>query len=205
MMHFYLFYRTLKMLKSYCKSFIILAGLVGLIGCSSPSHINLTPEVYLGAPTYNFTNQQPWQVTSEDLRVERNLIEIVKDSKVKKLVDEQVSLRLVIEDKLTKAWENNKLNINPSADGKINIQLIKSVARVTESSVSYDVASQMMIQVTVKNKGETFVKMFRSSKNWNAAFATSISGVRDELSTQLTILLAQIINDEQLNQKLQQW
>jgi uncharacterized lipoprotein YajG len=192
------------MLKSYCKSFIILAGFVGLFGCSSSTHINLTPEVYLDAPTYNFTSRSPWQVTSEDLRKENNLIEVIRDGKVKQLVKEQVSLRLMVEDKLTQAWQNNKLNINPSADSKINIQLIKSVARVTESSVSYDVSSEMMIQVVVQNQGETFVKMFRSGKQWNAAFTTSVSSVRDQLSAQLTILLAQIINDPQLNQKLQE-
>lgn len=194
------------MLKIYYKSLIALFGLLTLVGCAAtPTHISLTPALDLSKQSYHFTNQQAWQVMSKDSRVAHYLIEIVNDGNIAKLVDEQTSARLVVESNLTKGWINNKLNVNPSSDSKIEIDLIKALATVTQSSVSNDVSSQMMIQVTLKHRGDTFVKMFRSNRQWNAAFAASVAGIREELSTQLSVLLTQILEDEQLNKKLQQW
>ncbi|WP_166372789.1 YajG family lipoprotein [Psychromonas sp. SA13A] len=194
------------MLNTYSKLVAMLTLLFTLASCASlPTDININPELDLEKNTYTFKQSDTWQIASQDLRVARHLIEIIDGDNVAQLINEQQSLRLLVEKSLTQAWINNKLKVNKSSEHQVNIKLIKALATVTESTLSYDVDSQMVIKIELNYQGKNFVKLFRSNKQWDAAFSTSAAGITEQLNVQISQLLNQIIQDPELNSKLQQF
>ena len=194
------------MLNTYSKLVAMLTLLFTLASCASlPTDININPELDLEKNTYTFKQSDTWQIASQDLRVARHLIEIIDGDNVAQLINEQQSLRLLVEKSLTQAWINNKLKVNKSSEHQANIKLIKALATVTESTLSYDVDSQMVIKIELNYQGKNFVKLFRSNKQWDAAFSTSAAGITEQLNVQISQLLNQIIQDPELNSKLQQF
>ena len=194
------------MLKLQLKYLLIILCSLTLISCASiPTHIDIKPQLDLKTTAYRFNNQQAWQVSSQDLRVARHLIEIIDGDNVAQLVNEQQSLRLLIENNLTQTWLNNGLKVDDESAYKIDIQLIKALTTVIEPIISYDVETQMIIKVQLTHKNKVFVRLFRSNHQWEAPFATNIDRITKELNIQLSQLLNQIIQDPELNAKLQQF
>lgn len=194
------------MFKAYLKSLLVLVSFFTIFSCSSvPTHINIAPELNLKTGTYTFTDSPTWAIDSKDLRIARHLIEIVDGDNVAKIINEQQSLRLLVENNLTQAWVSNKLKVAADSEHNIEVQLIKSLATVTEGTASYEVKSQMIIKIQLAHQGKRFEKQFRSNNQWEAAFSTSISRITEELNTQLSQLLNQVIQDQELNDKLQQF
>lgn len=188
------------------KTLILLISVLSLAGCAqTPSSIPLNPQLSLTLPKENYHNLQPWQIQSQDLRVAKHLIEIVDGDKVAKLINEQDSLRLLIENNLRKSWTEKQLKTASKSDFKVNIQLVKALSTVTESTLSYDVNSDMMIKVQLQHQGKTFVKLFQSTETWNAAFSTSVSRINTKIENQLSQLLSDIVQDNELNGKLNQF
>ena len=86
------------MLKSYLKKTLLISSLLTLISCATvPTNINIIPDLDLKVDTYTFTNENTWQIDSQDLRIERHLVQIVDGDKVAQLINEHQSLRLLIE------------------------------------------------------------------------------------------------------------
>jgi len=192
------------MLKSYLKKTLLISSLLTLISCATvPTNINIIPDLDLKVDTYTFTNENTWQIDSQDLRIERHLVQIVDGDKVAQLINEHQSLRLLIEKNLSDAWANNKLTIANQSDYQINIRLIKALATVEEAAVSYEVKSEMVVKIQVTHQGNTYVKLFKSNNQWEGPFTASISRITKELSVQLSELLNQIIQDQELNDKIQ--
>ena len=194
------------MIKTYLKKTLLISSLLTLISCASvPTDINIIPDLDLKAGTYTFTNENTWQVDSQDLRVERHLVQIVDGDKVAQLINEHQSVRLLIEKNLSEAWSNNKLNIANQSDYKIDIKLIKALATVKEAAVSYEVKSELILKIQVTHQDNIYVKLFKSNNQWEGPFTASIPRITKELSIQLSELLNQIIQDQELNDKLQQF
>jgi len=203
------FYRVIKdfiMLKHLLKKTLTLSSFIVLVSCASvPTDINIIPDLALKEGTIAFSNAAPWQIQSRDLRIERHLVQIVDGEKVAQLINEHQSVRLLIEKNLSQAWLNNGLKIADSSDYHVDIMLNKALATVTESAVSYEVKSQLVLKLQLSHQGKKFVKLFRSNSQWEGPFNASISRITKELSVQLSDLLNQIVQDEELNKKLQQF
>lgn len=194
------------MLINKCK--LLLFGLVlfNLFSCAqTPTHIKLEAVANVPSSTQTFNNQQSWQIDSQDLRVARHLIEIVNGDDVATLINEQDSLRLLIQEQLTSAWKQKQLNTTAKSNYEIDVQLVKALASVTESTVSYQVDSNMMIKIKLQHQQKTFVKLFRSSNQWESPFSANIADINEKLNMQLSQLLGQIIQDQELHDKLNQF
>jgi len=176
------------------------------MSCASvPTDINLMPQLHLTTGTYEFSNENAWKINSQDIRVAKHLVQIVDGDKAARLINEQQSIRLLIENNLSQAWSENQLNMANESDYKVDIKLVKALATVTEATVSYEVKSEIALKIQLTHQGRIFVKLFRSNNQWEAPFTTSISRVTQELNLQLSDLLNQIIQDQELNTKLQQF
>ncbi|MEG3753829.1 YajG family lipoprotein [Psychromonas arctica] len=192
------------MFKMCYKWLLVSISLFTLWGCSStPTYTNITPQLNLEKNGQTFTNLQPWKIDSKDLRIARHVIEITDGDGVAKLINEQQSLRLLVEKSLTQAWIDHGLKTDSNSDYQIEIKLVKALAKVTESTFSYDTSSQMVIDVALSHQGKHFHKIFRSTKQWDGAFNNQIAGITDQLNKQLSLILKQIIEDQELNSQLQ--
>jgi len=192
------------MFKMCYKWLLVSISLFALWGCSStPTYTNITPQLNLEKNGQTFTNLQPWKIDSKDLRIARHVIEITDGDGVAKLINEQQSLRLLVEKSLTQAWIDHDLKIDSNSDYQVEIKLVKALAKVTESTFSYDASSQIVIDVALSHQGKHFHKIFRSTKQWDGAFNNQIGGITDQMNKQLSLILKQIIEDQELNSQLQ--
>lgn len=192
------------MFKMCYKWLLVSISLFALWGCSStPTYTNITPQLNLEKNGQTFTNLQPWKIDSKDLRIARHVIEITDGDGVAKLINEQQSLRLLVEKSLTQAWIDHDLKIDSNSDYQVEIKLVKALAKVTESTFSYDASSQIVIDVALSHQGKQFHKIFRSTKQWDGAFNNQIGGITDQMNKQLSLILKQIIEDQELNSQLQ--
>lgn len=194
------------MFKIKARFILLLLSSLTILGCSqTPSSIPLTSQLTLNKPELTYHNLQAWQIDSQDLRVARHLIEIVDGDNVAKLINEQQSLTKLIEDNLRQTWTANQLKTAKQSDYKLDIQLVEALTKVTEPTMSYEVSTDMKIKIKLQHNNKTFVKLFQSNHQWNAPFSTSISRVTEQLETQLSQLLNEIIQDKELNDKLNQF
>jgi len=87
---------------------------------------------------------------------------------------------------------------------KIDIQLIKLLAEVEQATLSHESDINVVIKVQLDSDKTTFSKTFRSHYEEKAPFNANVDKLSQQLTTQLSQLLDQIVQDPELNAKLQQ-
>lgn len=191
-------------LKNIRQSILLISPLL-LVACSStPISMQLQPELSSGKAAATLTSKTIWQINSQDHRIAQYLIEVTKGEGAATLINESKSSRLIIEKALQQQWSKHGLRFNTNSADKINIQLIKLLAKVEQKTVAHDIDSEIAIKVKLSTKKQIFSKVFTSHLTKEGAFTANINKVSEQLNTQLSQLLNEIIQDPQLNAKLQQ-
>lgn len=178
-----------------------------LSACSStPSSVQLTPQIDANSVKNQVEVNKQWLLNSQDLRAQRYLIAISSGDDVATLINESVSTRSVIEKTLQTHWatQGHQFTSRSINGYQIDIQLLKLLAEVEQNTVSHETDINTVIKVQVKSGKTTFSKTFRSHFEEEAPFSPSIDGLTTKLNTQLSQLLNQIVQDPELNAKLQQ-
>ena len=191
-------------LKKISQSTIIMS-IILLVGCATPPvSIRLQPNLAMNQATHPFTNKTAWEINSQDHRIAQYLIEVTKGKGVAILVNESQSSRLIIENTLQQQWHNHGLNIKTNSADKINIQLIKLLVKVQQDPVVHNIDANIIINVELKTENKVFSKIFRSHSTKEALFSADIKKTGKQLNIQLSQLLSEIVQDPELNAKLQQ-
>ena len=178
-----------------------------LSACSStPSSVQLTPQIDANSVKNQVEVNKQWLLNSQDLRAQRYLIAISSGDDVATLINESVSTRSVIEKTLQTHWakQGHQFTSRSINGYQIDIQLLKLLAEVEQNTVSHETDINTVIKVQVKSGKTTFSKTFRSHFEEEAPFSPSIDSLTTKLNTQLSQLLNQIVQDPELNAKLQQ-
>jgi uncharacterized lipoprotein len=177
-----------------------------LLSCSStPTTMLLEPELINSGKAQALSNNVNWSLSSQDQRIAHYLIEITTGDDVATLINEQKSSRLIIQQALYDEWMTRDLIITENSSYKIDIQLIKLLAQVEQSSFSHQVNADIVIRVELSSEQKTFNKTFKSHFHSKRPFTANSVKVSEQLNTQLSQLLNQIIQDPELNSKLQQF
>jgi uncharacterized lipoprotein len=143
-----------------------------------------------------------WSLSSQDRRIARYLIEISAGDGLATLVNESNSSRLIIQQTLHQQWLAQGLSIYPNNDYKIDIQLIKLLAKVKQSTYKHKIDSEVVIKIQLKSNNKTFSKTFNSQALSEAPFNADSVKISTQLNKQLSQLLTEIVKDPELNSKL---
>ncbi|WP_354625016.1 YajG family lipoprotein [Psychromonas sp. MME2] len=175
-----------------------------LMACSAPSTtVQLNPELSIAA-TNNLENSKvTWHLTSQDRRIARHIIEISKGDGVAMLVNESQSSRLVIERTLREQWQQQSQNFQADSSNIINVQLIKLLAKVEQGSVSFENNADIVIKIELTFDNQIFSKTYKSRFAQQGVFKADSDKLAEQLNTQLSQILTEIIQDPELNAKLQ--
>lgn len=192
------------LLKNIRQIILIISTLLLAACSSSPISIQLQPELSSNQTTAPLMSKTIWEVSSQDHRIAQYLIEVTKGEKAATLINESKSSRLIIENSLQQQWSKHGLRFNADSADKINIQLIKLLAKVEQNTVTHNIDSEIVIKVELSTKKQIFSKIFTSHLTKEGAFTANIKKVNEQLNIQLSQLLNEIIQDPQLNAKLQQ-
>lgn len=178
-----------------------------LSACSNtPSSLQLTPKLDENIKKTEIKSNKQWLIASQDLRTERYLIAISAGDDVATLINESSSTRSLIEKTLQAHWakQGHQFTNKSSNQYQIDIQLLKLLAVVEQSTMSHETDINLIIKVQLKSNATTFSKTFRSHYEEKAPFSASVKDLSELLNTQLSQLLDQIVQDPELNDKLLQ-
>lgn len=182
------------------KNLLLSAGLVLLTACAStPQQVNITAD-----PAQLTTQYSDTQVTlvSKDIRDANYLIAIHKVGEPAQLLNNQGSLVNLTAAKLQQGWEQQGLVFSPQADIAINLELQTARIDVQQDSFEHQAESTLMLIVSIENKGQTLTKQFRSASSLTGAFSPSIDDLESKFSQQLSSLLNDVFNDQQISDYL---
>lgn len=176
-----------------------------IFSCTSiPTSIELQPSInnQLSTPSLKSTNK--WAISSQDFRVALYLIEISKGDDVAILVNESKSSRKLIEGQLSQYWQKNGLLVNgdKSNNTKISIELQEMLSKTKQASFSHKTTEKIRIKITLSNDSKTFSKTFKSRNYNEAGFSANIETLNTNLTNHLSDLLEQIVQDDELNNKI---
>lgn len=192
------------LLKNIHKVILFISSLL-LVACSSsPVSMQLQPELSSLQTASPLTNKIVWEISSQDRRIEQYLIEVTKGRNAATLINESQSSRLIIENALQQQWSKHGLRFSADSTDKINIQLIKLLAKVKQNTLTHNTHSKIVIKVELSTKNKIFSKIFSSRFTQEGVFAADINKISEQLNVQLSQLLNEIIQDSELNAKLQQ-
>ena len=192
------------LLKNFRLTILIISTLL-LVACStSPISMQLQPELSSNQAAVPLTSKTIWEINSQDHRIAQYLIEVTKGEGAATLINESKSSRLIIENTLQQQWSKRGLRFNTNSTDKINIQLIKLLAKVEQKTLTHNIDSKIVIKVELNTKKQLFRKIFTAHLTKEGAFTANIKKVSEQLNIQLSQLLNEIIQDPQLNVKLQQ-
>lgn len=190
--------------KAYQASLIMSAIL--LMGCSiSPTSVQLEPDLWAKQTGQTLQSQLTWQLSSQDQRTAHYLIEIIEGNNAARLINESQSSRLIIEKALQQQWIKKGLAIQANGANSIDIQLIRLLVNVEQNSVTYNSNSQIVIAVKLQSEGKAFSKTFKSRFSKEGVLTADVKAVSERLNDQLSQLLYEILQDAELNAKLQKF
>lgn len=188
--------------KNILRSAAILSTLL-LIACTAPqTSVKLQPQISIKPSTKLTDNETHWNVRSQDRRIAHYLIEISEGDGVAKLINESTSSRSLIENMLQKEWQQQGMKVDPDSDNIITVQLLKLLAKVKQKQLSFDNKADIAIRIELKTANDTFTKTYKSRFTQEGVFNADSDKISHQLSTQLSQLLNEIIQDPELNSQL---
>lgn len=146
-----------------------------------------------------------WSLSSQDRRIAHYLIEISAGDGPATLINESDSSHRIILQTLNKQWLAQGLNISPKSDYKIQIQLIKLLAKVTQSTYKHEINSEVVIKIQLNANNKIFSKTFNSRSISEAPLNANSNKISKQLNTQLSEVLTEIVKDPELNSQLEKF
>lgn len=191
-------FKNIQLLILFICSFI-------LVACTTtPVSMQLQPEISSAQAADSLISRVGWEINSQDLRIEQYLIEITNGKNAASLINESQSSRLIIEKALQQQWHKRGLIFKTQSINKIDVQLIKLLAKVEQNTLSHNIDSQIVIRVKLTTANRIISKTFTSNLSKEGVFSADLEEVSKELNNQLSQLLTEIIQDQELNSKLQE-
>jgi len=182
------------------KKLLLSTGLLLLTACASaPQQVNITAEP--AALTMQYSDTQV-SLTSKDIRDANYLIAIHKVGEPAQLLNNQSSLVNLTATKLQQGWEQQGLTFAPQADIAISLELQTARIDVQQDSFEHQAESTLMLIISIENNGQTLTKQYRSASTLTGAFSPSMTDLETKFSQQLSALLNDVFNDEQISHYL---
>jgi len=186
--------------------FTLVSAAFFLFSCSNvPSTMQVQPEISTEKKIPAINSDISWSLSSQDRRIAHYLIEISAGDGVATLINESNSSRLIIQRTLNEQWLAQGLNLAPDNDYKIDIQLIKLLAKVKQSTYKHEIDSEVVIKIQLKSNNKTFSKTFNSRAGSEAPFNADGEKISAQLNRQLSQLLTEIVKDPELNTMLEKF
>lgn len=189
------------------KFILLLLSALFLSACANtPNSLKLTPQIDKNISINKVESKNSWSLQSVDLRNARYLIAISSGDDVATLFHESISSSLTIGKILHSHWLKQGVNFTDKKPNsqQIEIQVIKLLAEVEQSSFSHESDINLLIKIRLNTEQTTFTKTFRSHFEQKSPFSADVEALETQLNTQLSQLLNQIVQDPELNAKLAQ-
>jgi uncharacterized lipoprotein len=183
--------KTLKLL--------FISSLTMLTACSTPvKHVIINPE--LRVVSSNVYQQKQAQISFSDLRRANHIIQILRTDEAAELYSPQQPLVEIIKKSLSAGFKTSGLQLQPLAANQIEVHIDSALVSVQQTLLKYTAHNEISVRVIAKNGLKTLTKTFKISGNSNGPFSADIAVLERDFNQQLTKLLTQITQNQELKQ-----
>lgn len=182
----------------------LLSSVTLLFACSAPTSIKVQPTLSVRQTDEALPSTLEWSLSSQDQRIAHYLIEIIKGDGAATLINESQSSRLIIQNALREQWIKQGLSFASDSTNKIDIQLIKLLAEIKQNSLTFENNAKIVINVQLQTENRIFSKIFTSHYREKGLLIADSKQINAQLNKQLSQLLNEIIQDPEVNARLQQ-
>lgn len=169
-----------------------------LSGCSStPSHLIIAPEIITPSVIQHIDKKATLNVV--DMRTANHVIQILRDGEAATLFSAQERLEDIIKNSLSKNWQQQGLTLQGNAVNSINVTIEKAIISVTQQTMSYQVKTEIVLNVTVNNSIQTLTSTFKNNGSSKGPFKADIAVLERNFNQRLANLLQQILVNEKIN------
>ena len=173
-----------------------------LIACSSPiKQVIVSPELNIGSSNHYQLKQA--QIRMRDLRSSPHIVQILRTGEAAKLYSPQQPIIETVEIALSSALKANGLLLNTPAANQVEIIIDSALVSVQQAMLKYNANSQMNIRVVIHNGKGTLSKTFKVTGTSNGPLKADFAVLERDFNQQLTKLLSQIVQNEELQQFMQ--
>jgi uncharacterized lipoprotein len=183
---------------SFIANFFTLIMIAALYGCANiPTHIIVAPEI---ATTQGVThhNKQA-QLNVIDMRTAKHIVQIMRKDEASTLVSAQENIENTIKKTLSKHWQQQGLTINDHSVNQVNISIEKAIISVNQTTFEYEVQTEILLKVVVKNGTQTLTIDFKNRGNSEGPLKADIAVLERNFNQRLTKLLQQILANKKIN------
>ena len=189
-------------MKSTIFKFMLLCTTTLLMACSSPTQqVIVSPELNIGSS--NAYQLKQAQLLMRDLRTSPHIVQILRTGEATKLYSPQQAIVETVEISLTKALKANGLRFNTPAANQIEIIIDNALVSVKQAMLKYSASNLMNIRVVIHNSKGTLSKAFKVTGTSNGPLKADLAVLERDFNQQLTKLLSQIVQNEELQQFMQ--
>ncbi|WOT05963.1 YajG family lipoprotein [Shewanella youngdeokensis] len=184
--------------------YLAIASLLLMAGCASqtPSHIALNPDV----PNVTMQTSQllPLAIETIDTRSANFIVRFNHDDEAARLVSPSEAPRVQIDQIFRSGLTKAGYSVDPSSVNTVQFQLEQLLTDVNEGTFGFEASSLIIINVIAQNRHQSLTKRYRAKGKLTGPFSADFATLELEMNKLLSELTADIINDPELNQFLQQ-
>ncbi len=183
---------------------LLFCASVLLSACANqtPNHIALNPQV---PEVQKQTNSyQTFAIETIDTRSANFIVRFNNGDDAAKLVSPSDAPRKQIDQVFRKGFTSAGYQIDPSSVKHMQIQLEHLLTDVNESTFSFEAKTNIIINIIIKNANQELTKRYSVQGMLSGPFSADFATLELEMNKLLGQLSAEILNDPELNQFIQQ-
>ncbi|MBA6292876.1 hypothetical protein H4J58_04920 [Colwellia sp. MB3u-70] len=189
-------------MKSSVIKVLLLSATSLLFACSAPiKQVIVSPEINVGSS--NAFQQKQVQLRFSDLRRSNHVVQILRAGEATQLYSPQQRIVDIVSTALTPALIANGLKIQPLAVNQMDVIIDNALVSVQQQMLKYSASNQMIFRVVVNNGKNTLTKTFKITGTSNGPLKADLAVLERDFNQQLTELLSQIVQSEELQQFIQ--
>jgi|ETNmetMinimDraft_8_1059916.scaffolds.fasta_scaffold02871_2 uncharacterized lipoprotein len=180
------------------------ANLVAFITCTflaactnTPTHLIITP-VLTNTPNLQYDNKNA-QLEVIDMRTASHIIQILQEGQAATLISPRQNLAQIIQETLSKHWQNQGLNITELAKNSITVSIEKAVISVDQQTINYQSQSEIILTVQINNGQQTLTNTYTNRGNSNGPLKADVAVLERNFNQRLTRVLTEILATHKIN------
>ncbi len=181
------------------KKIVLVAFILLLAGCST--NYPLTANLHFRAdsqPTGIYDNTITAVLSGHDARKNSPVVAYQINGQSEILLPNETEPHILIADQLARGFLEQGLVFENGAPVRIQLNLEKLLAKVNRPKILYNATAMSHITLIVTNRGTTLTKTYDRESNRESATQPPVKDLEKMLDDQLTDIVKQILQDEEV-------
>ncbi|PMH41148.1 hypothetical protein BCU68_05560 [Vibrio sp. 10N.286.49.B3] len=180
------------------KKLVIAVSIALLSACAAPQkeQISLMPQATLSQSDIvrgtNFT------LTSKDIRAAQYVALLDNGRENIQPIHAKENMRIALESILTKQFNSQGFNITLDSNNSINLEIQEALVNVQHSVMENEIDGKVTLEITAENPQGKLTKTYHGVAKRTGMMSASNDDIQLVLNDVLTLVLAEIANDTEL-------